>query len=187
MNIVSSDLPEVKIIQPEIHPDDRGRFLELYHQRDYEQALGVTFVQDNLSYSKQHVVRGLHFQRQSPQAKLVSVIAGTVFDVAVDVRHDSATFGRWFGMVLDDQAHQQLFIPAGFAHGFCVMSVFACFHYKCSDYYQADDEFGVHWQDPSINIQWPLAGPAILSAKDAQLPTLATIANTDLPKMEARL
>ncbi len=177
----ATDLPDVWLFRPDVFEDERGLFMETFHEERYRQ-LGLTcrFVQDNYSHSRRGVLRGLHYQAQRAQAKLVSVIWGEIFDVAVDLRRDSPTFGRWTGRVLSEENRCQLFIPAGFAHGFCVLSDAADVAYKCSDYYDPASERGVRWSDPRIGIVWPLSQP-ILSRKDAALPLLDEVLSSDLP------
>jgi len=167
MKVIPTTLPGVIVIEPKVFGDTRGFFLETFHVERYAQAgiLGP-FVQDNHSHSAQGVLRGLHFQKQYPQGKLVYVTSGTVFDVAVDIRPTSPTLGKWVGITLTAEQHQQFYIPPGFAHGFCVLSKQADFHYKCTDYYHPEDEGCIRWNDPEINIQWPINNP-VLSAKDA--------------------
>ncbi|NNF99188.1 MAG: dTDP-4-dehydrorhamnose 3,5-epimerase [Desulfobacteraceae bacterium] len=166
MKIIPTSIPEVLIIEPKVFTDERGKFMETYHQSRYvENKINVTFVQDNLSYSKKHTLRGLHYQYPNAQAKLVQVLKGEVFDVAVDIRFGSPTFGKWVGEILSDQNCRQLYIPKGFAHGFCVLSEEAIFSYKCSDFFTPENESGVIWNDPDICIEWPLKNP-ILSDKD---------------------
>lgn len=144
------------IIEPAVHGDSRGYFMETYNQNDMKEAgLDMVFVQDNQSCSTKGVLRGLHFQKQYPQGKLVRVIRGTVFDVAVDLRRDSETFGKWHGMVLSEKNKKQFYIPEGFAHGFLVLSDVAEFFYKCTDFYHPGDEGGIAWNDPDIGIKWP--------------------------------
>ena len=144
------------VITPAVHGDNRGYFMETYSQRDMEEAgLNIPFVQDNQSMSIKGVLRGLHFQKHFPQTKLVRVIKGSVFDVAVDLRRDSATFGKWFGIELTEENKKQFLIPRGFAHGFLVLSDTAEFCYKCDDFYHANDEGGLAWNDPAIGIEWP--------------------------------
>jgi dTDP-4-dehydrorhamnose 3,5-epimerase len=150
--------------------DERGYFFESYNERDLAQAgLEARFVQDNQSLSRRGILRGLHFQKTHPQGKLVRVIAGEVYDVAVDLRSASATFGRHFGLVLSGSEHNQLYVPAGFAHGFLVLSETALFAYKCTDYYHPEDEGGIRWDDPTLAIDWPLKD-VLVSPKDAVLP-----------------
>lgn len=144
------------IIEPTVHGDNRGYFMETYNEKDmHEVGLNMTFVQDNQSMSKKGVLRGLHFQKQYPQGKLVRVIKGKVFDVAVDLRNGSSTYGQWYGVELSDENKKQFYISEGFAHGFLVMSEVAEFCYKCTDFYHPGDEGGVAWNDPDINIKWP--------------------------------
>ncbi len=144
------------VITPAVHGDSRGYFMETYSQRDMEEAgIYLTFVQDNQSMSTKGVLRGLHFQKQYPQTKLVRVIKGRVFDVAVDLRKDSATYGKWYGVELTEENKKQFLIPRGFAHGFLVLSDTAEFCYKCDDFYHANDEGGLAWNDPNIGIVWP--------------------------------
>ncbi|MCC7300924.1 MAG: dTDP-4-dehydrorhamnose 3,5-epimerase [Verrucomicrobia bacterium] len=160
------EIPEVKLICPRVFPDERGFFMQIYHEKQYRKAgLDVRFLQENWSRSTKGVLRGLHYQLKNPQDKLVSVIRGEVFDVAVDIRRDSPTFGKWVGEVLSDENHHQLFIPKGFAHGFFVLSDEADLLYKCSDFYTPGDEYGIRWNDPSIGIDWPSNVP-LLSGKD---------------------
>jgi len=171
----------VLICDLDVYEDDRGFFLETFHLEKYvEGGIQGPFVQDNFSHSRQGVLRGLHYQLPRGQAKLVSCIRGTIFDVAVDIRRGSPTFGKWVGTVLSDENRRQLFIPDGFAHGFCVLSAFADVVYKCTDFYYAKDDRGVLWSDPSINIDWPVRNP-VLSEKDGALPALTQIAEHDLP------
>lgn len=144
------------VITPAVHGDSRGYFMETYSQRDMEEAgIYLTFVQDNQSMSTKGVLRGLHFQKKFPQTKLVRVIKGRVFDVAVDLRKDSATYGKWYGVELTEENKKQFLIPRGFAHGFLVLSDTAEFCYKCDDFYHANDEGGLAWNDPSIGVVWP--------------------------------
>lgn len=174
MNIIATSLPEVKIIQLEIWPDARGFFLETFQKERYQTALAIPdldFVQDNCSHSKQGVLRGLHFQRNYPQGKLVSVMHGEIFDVAVDIRPQSPTFGQWTGNILSSSNQKQCWIPPGFAHGFLVLSETALCLYKCTDYYHPQDEACLRWDDPSVHIDWPQTNP-ILSEKDQRGKTL---------------
>lgn len=144
------------VIEPAVHGDSRGYFMETYNQRDMEEnGININFVQDNQSMSTKGVLRGLHFQKQFPQTKLMRVIKGRVFDVAVDLRSDSATFGKWYGIELTEENKKQFLIPRGFAHGFLVLSDTAEFCYKCDDFYHANDEEGLAWNDPEIGVQWP--------------------------------
>ena len=157
------------IIEPAVHGDDRGYFMETYNQKDMAEAgLTMNFVQDNQSCSTKGVLRGLHYQKQFPQGKLVRVIKGKVFDVAVDLRSDSETYGKWFGVTLSAENKKQFYIPEGFAHGFLVLSDEAEFVYKCTDFYHPGDEGGMAWNDPDIGVEWPVPEgmELILSDKD---------------------
>lgn len=166
MQVETTPLAGVLLIKPTIYNDNRGFFYEGYQAEKYfANGITVPFVQDNISRSKKGVLRGLHYQLQKSQDKLVSVIRGQVFDVVVDVRQGSPTFGQWFSQILSDENAYQLFIPKGFAHGFCVMSEFADFMYKVSDYYYPQGEKGIHWNDPQLQINWPVDNP-LLSTKD---------------------
>lgn len=174
MKIENLQIPDVKLIKPRRFNDGRGFFAQTYHADQYAEA-GITtrFVQDNWSRSTKGVLRGLHFQLAHPQAKLVSVIRGEVFDVAVDIRRSSPTFGKWVGEILSADNGHQIYVPAGFAHGFCVLSDTVDLVYKCSDFYTPNDEYGIIWNDPAIGIEWPQAGLPIVSDKDAILPRFA--------------
>ncbi len=173
-------IPDVLLVEPDVFGDARGYFQETYNQAKYA-AGGIPgpFVQDNFSLSRRGVLRGLHFQRRNPQGKLVFVARGEVFDVAVDLRRSSPTFGRWVGCLLNDQNHHQLWVPPGFGHGFCVMSEQVEFLYKCTQLYDPSDDCGILWNDPGIGVDWPLADPA-LSGKDQKLPRLADLHPDDL-------
>ncbi|MFM7658963.1 MAG: dTDP-4-dehydrorhamnose 3,5-epimerase [Burkholderiaceae bacterium] len=168
MNIVRTDIPDVLIIEPKVFGDSRGFFFESFNQRQFEQLTGLApnFVQDNHSRSARGVLRGLHYQIQQPQGKLVRVIAGEVFDVCVDMRRSSPTFGQSVCVSLSAENHRQLWIPPGFAHGFLVTSESADFTYKTTDYYAPEHERAVLWNDPALAIAWPLQGEPLLSAKD---------------------
>ena len=169
-----TEIPGVYIIDVKIYGDRRGYFMETYKESDFREAgLNYTFVQDNQSASRRGVLRGLHFQKQHPQAKLVRVLRGEVFDVAVDLRAGSATYGKWVGALLSGENHRQLMIPRGFAHGFVVVSESAEFAYKCDDFYHPEDEGGIMWNDPAIGIEWPDVGEILLSEKDRRHPSLA--------------
>jgi dTDP-4-dehydrorhamnose 3,5-epimerase len=169
MKVIETAIEGVLIIQPKVFGDSRGFFLETWNQARYaEVGIPGPFVQDNRSHSAKGVLRGLHFQKQYPQGKLVFVTSGSVFDVAVDIRKDSPTFGQWVGITLTPDEHQQFYVPPGLAHGFCVLSETADFHYKCTEYYHPEDEGSIRWDDPDIGIQWPIAEPPTLSAKDAK-------------------
>lgn len=175
MQIIATDIEDVQIIEPQVFKDDRGYFLETFHLGHFKSAgLPRDFVQDNLSFSVKNTLRGLHFQVTRPQAKLVQIISGEIFDVAVDIRHTSSTFGRWVGVHLTEHNKRQIFIPAGFAHGFCVLSDSAHVIYKCSDFYDRDDEGGILWSDPAIGIDWPKTHP-IVSDRDGRLPLMSDI------------
>ncbi|HEY0866845.1 MAG TPA: dTDP-4-dehydrorhamnose 3,5-epimerase, partial [Fimbriimonas sp.] len=164
--VTPTRIPDVRRVEPVVHGDARGFFTETYRENLYrDHGIDSSFVQDNLSFSRGNVIRGLHVQNPSSQAKLVYVLQGEVFDVAVDVRGGSPTFGHWVGEVLSADNHRQLFIPQGFAHGFAVLSETVLFAYKCSDYYDSGAEFTVRWDDPDVGIEWPLSDP-ILSEKD---------------------
>jgi dTDP-4-dehydrorhamnose 3,5-epimerase len=180
MKVIRTELQGLLIIEPEIFKDQRGFFLETYQQtRFYESGIPHRFVQDNLSFSVKGTLRGLHFQVTRPQAKLVQAVTGEIFDVAVDIRPASETFGKWSGTVLSEDNQRQLFIPRGFAHGFCVLSKFAHVTYKCSDFYNPQDEAGILWSDPAVGIDWPVENP-IVSQKDRALPLLSEIPVTRL-------
>ncbi len=167
MNRIETEIPGVVILEPKVFGDARGFFMETFSAERYRQAgIDGPFVQDNISVSQKGVLRGLHFQNPNPQAKLVEVLQGEVFDVAVDIRKGSPTFGKWIGATLSADNHRQFFVPAGFAHGFCVLSDMAMFHYKCSAYYAPASEGGIAWNDPDIGITWPIQTP-VLSAKDS--------------------
>lgn len=156
------------LIEPKVHGDERGYFMESYNYRDFAEAgIGCTFVQDNQSSSKKGVLRGLHYQIEHPQAKLVRVIRGEVFDAAVDLREGSATFGKWFGVHLSEENKKQFFVPAGFAHGYLVLSDYAEFCYKVTDFYHPGDEGGLLWNDPEIGIDWPV--PEGMTVEEIQL------------------
>jgi dTDP-4-dehydrorhamnose 3,5-epimerase len=182
MKVTPLELPEVLLVEPRVFEDARGFFLETYHEERYR-AAGIPwrFVQDNLSASLQHVVRGLHFQHPRGQGKLVQVLTGEVLDVAVDVRRGSPSFGRWLGVRLSGENHLQVFIPPGFAHGFAVRSARAVFAYKCTDIYLPELEIGVAFDDPDLGIDWQIDAP-IVSAKDRALPRLRDFDLERLPR-----
>ena len=167
--VTATDIPEVLILEPKVFGDARGFFFESFNARDFAQATGleVDFVQDNHSKSAKGVLRGLHYQIQHPQGKLVRVVQGEVFDVAVDLRRSSATFGRWVGVHLSADNHRQLWVPPGFAHGFVVTSESAEFLYKTTDYWYPEHERSLLWSDPTVAIQWPLDATPLLAVKDA--------------------
>lgn len=168
MQIVQTAIPEVLIIEPQVYGDERGFFFESFNQQKFEALTNIktTFVQDNHSRSALNVLRGLHYQIQHPQGKLVRVVTGEVFDVAVDLRRQSPTFGKWVGVNLSAENKRQLWIPAGFAHGFLVLKEGTEFLYKTTDYYAPQHECCIRWNDPEIGIEWPLAADPVLSAKD---------------------
>jgi dTDP-4-dehydrorhamnose 3,5-epimerase len=171
MNIIETEIPDVKIIEIDFYPDERGYFCESYQERRYHSnGISAKFVQDNQSFSIKNVIRGLHFQQRHPQGKLISVVVGEIFDVAVDIRKKSPTYGKWVGVTLSDQNHRQLLVPEGFAHGFCVMSNYAIAQYKCTDFFDPEDNGGIIWNDPDIGIDWPIKSP-IVSPRDKQLAT----------------
>ena len=183
MKVIETPLKGLLLIEPRMFGDERGYFFESYQKERYAEA-GITrdFVQDNTSRSARNVLRGLHFQVQYPQGKLVCVTRGSVFDVAVDARPGSQTFGHWYGVVLDDVEHRQLYVPPGFAHGFCVLSDTADFMYKCTDYYDPGDEGGVLWNDPDIGVDWPVRDP-IINARDMNFPRLKDLPSEKLPRV----
>jgi dTDP-4-dehydrorhamnose 3,5-epimerase len=185
MKRIATALPDVVLLEPAVYSDARGCFLEAYNARDFRKlAIDRQFVQDNQSHSVHGVLRGLHYQLQHPQAKLVRVVFGAVFDVAVDVRWGSPTFGHWVGTVLSGDNHRLLFIPEGFAHGFYVLSDTAEFVYKCSEFYCPADDRGLLWSDPALGIDWPLppGTKPLLSDKDARHPGLDDIRRGELPR-----
>ena len=172
MDVSDTDLPGVRLLEPDVYSDERGSFMETWNARDYGHCgIEVSFVQDNLSRSREGLLRGLHFQNPRPQAKLISVLEGEVYDVIVDVRVDSETFGEWEGRFLSAEDPHQLYVPEGYAHGFVVTSGDALFHYKCTDFYHPEADRGIRWNDPALGIDWPVDDP-ILSDKDAKAPLL---------------
>ena len=175
MKVTKTKLAGVLILEPQVYRDERGYFLESYNEKRYAAipGLDVPFVQDNHSRSRKHVLRGLHLQRQHPQGKLVRVVTGHVWDVAVDVDPGSPTFRQWVGVDLTDENNLQFYIPPGYAHGFCVLSDVADFEYKCTEFYHPADEVGLLWNDPDLNIDWPIAQP-VLSGRDAANSSLRT-------------
>lgn len=185
MNVIETDLPGVLILEPKVFGDDRGFFMETWNGRRYEE-LGIPnrFVQDNLSFSAHGVLRGLHFQNPQPQGKLVSVLRGEVFDVAVDIRTGSPTFGLWTGATLSAENKRQFWVPEGFAHGFVVTGEDALFSYKCTDYYAPEHDGSILWNDPEIGIEWPVEAPT-LSGKDGSAPPLAGMPEGTLPVYRA--
>ncbi|HZK54084.1 MAG TPA: dTDP-4-dehydrorhamnose 3,5-epimerase [Desulfosporosinus sp.] len=182
MKVIETKLPGVRIIEPKVFGDARGFFMETWNQARYEElGLPSVFVQDNLSFSSKGVLRGLHFQNPNAQGKLVYVLQGEVFDVAVDIRVGSPTMGQWVGVTLSSENKRQFYVPAGFAHGFCVTSETVLFAYKCTELYQPKAEHGLNWQDPDLGIQWPLEKPR-LSEKDLINPNLKDIDPRLLPQ-----
>src|SRR3990167_4290509 len=179
MNISETKLKGLLIIKPKLFKDERGVFFESFQAEKYK-ALGIpAFVQDNVSYSKLHVLRGLHYQLPQPQGKLVWVSKGAVWDVVVDIRRESPTFGKWFNITLSDEDHTQFYVPPGFAHGFCTLEDNTLFHYKCTDYYSPQTERGIAWNDPALNIPWPVKHP-VLSPKDHHYPSIKKVPHEHL-------
>ena len=176
MRVVPTELPEVLVLEPTVHRDSRGFFLESYNERRYREAgIAARFVQDNHSRSARGTLRGLHAQVRNPQGKLVRVIEGEIWDVAVDIRPGSPTYRRWVGVVLSAENHRQIWVPGGFAHGFCVLSEIAQVEYKVTTFWERDDEIVIAWDDPALAIAWPMAEPPLLSDKDRTAPRLAEI------------
>jgi dTDP-4-dehydrorhamnose 3,5-epimerase len=181
MNVISTELENVLIIEPQAFGDDRGFFMEIFQKQRYRAAgIEPEFVQDNISHSSRNTLRGLHYQYPHDQAKLVQVLEGEVYDVAVDIRQGSPTFGRWVGINLSAENRRQFFLPAGFAHGFCVLSATALFLYKCSDFYAPEAEGGICWNDPDLGITWPVKAP-ILSERDSCFSPLRQVLPHRLP------
>lgn len=179
MKVSNTNLPDVVVIEPDVHEDRRGFFLETYHRSNYASIdVECEFVQDNYSRSQGSVLRGLHFQRTHPQGKLVRVVRGSVYDVAVDLNPESDTFKNWFGIELSEANLKQIYIAPGYAHGFLVLTDVADVEYKCTDYYNPADEVGIIWNDSELAIDWPLKDAPLLSEKDAALPTLSEFLNT---------
>jgi len=185
MKVIETALPGVLILEPKVFGDARGFFLETFHQQRYEAAgipgNGLEFVQDNHSRSRRGVLRGLHFQLQNSQGKLVSAGTGAVFDVAANVNPDSPTYGTWVGVEINEDNHRQLWIPPGYAHGFCVLSDMADFQYNCTALYDPASDAGVAWNDPDLDIQWPIDTP-LLSERDQALPELTAVQRDRLPR-----
>ena len=182
MEVRAARIPGLVIIEPKVHGDERGFFMESYSRDRYAEAgLPRDFVQDNISVSARGILRGMHLQHPHGQGKLCSVLDGEVFDVAVDVRVGSPTFGQWEGVTLSSENKRQLYVPPGFAHGFCVISDRAMFSYKCTDFYSAEHEIGIAWNDPTIGVDWPIESPR-LSARDQDNPLLANIPKDVLPR-----
>ena len=181
MNVVETAIPGVMIVEPRVFGDDRGFFMETWQAGRYlEAGIPADFVQDNLSKSTKGVLRGLHFQNPNPQGKLVSVMVGSVFDVAVDIRQGSPTFGQWAGVTLTEDNKKQFYVTEGFAHGFCVLSDTAIFSYKCTDYYHHESEFSMAWDDPDVGIEWPITDVQ-LSEKDSAAKCLKDLSADCLP------
>ena len=181
MRVEATDLGGIALVHPVVHHDERGSFRETWSLRRYQNAGFPAFVQDNLVHSRRGVLRGLHYQYPHEQAKLVSVLAGEIFDVAVDIRKGSPTFGRWAGFELSEERGAALYVPTGFAHGYAVVSETAVVTYKCSEYYDPDAEGSVLWSDPAVGVAWPLPEPR-LSAKDRKAPLLMDIPPERLPR-----
>jgi dTDP-4-dehydrorhamnose 3,5-epimerase len=186
VRVIPQKLPEVLLVEPQVFGDERGFFIETYQLERYAQhGMRLPFVQDNLSRSSHGILRGLHMQNPHAQGKLVSVVEGEVFDVAVDVRVGSPRYGQWVGVYLSAQNHHQLYVPPGFAHGFCVTSEFAQFSYKCTDTYHPECELGIAFDDPELAIDWPIKNPS-LGGKDQKNQRLSQIDPTRLPRYEGQ-
>lgn len=182
MKVTPQRIPDILLIEPQVFGDERGFFKETFHAERYKSAgMPLPFVQDNLSRSRRGILRGMHLQHPHDQGKLVSVVEGEVFDVTIDVRVGSPWFGQWLGVALSAENHRQLYVPPGFAHGFCVTSESALFSYKCTDLYHPEHELGVAYSDPEIGIDWPVKEP-LVSAKDAAYPRLSQIDPARLPR-----
>jgi len=180
VTINDTSMEGVKLLEPDIFNDERGYFFESWNENQYRQfGLPQKFVQDNISSSKKGVIRGLHYQIPRPQGKLIFVLDGEIFDVVVDLRKKSPKFGTWYGVTLSDKRHQQLFVPAGFAHGFQVLNERATIQYKCTEFYSPSDEVGIRWDDPSLAIEWPVK-EIVVSEKDRTLPLLEEISSDRL-------
>jgi dTDP-4-dehydrorhamnose 3,5-epimerase len=181
LSFTETDISGVMIIEPTVFKDGRGFFLETYHYNKYsENGIDIRFVQDNHSHSIKGTLRGLHYQLKHPQGKLLYVIKGEIFDVAIDIRKGSPGFGKWVSVILSDENKRQLYVPPGFAHGFCVLSEKADVIYKCTDFYAPDDEYGIIWNDPDIGIDWPEINP-VLSDKDSNYNRLNELPENFLP------
>jgi dTDP-4-dehydrorhamnose 3,5-epimerase len=176
VKVVRTEIPEVLLLEPRVHQDERGFFLESYNRRTFKDATGldIDFVQDNQSFSVRNVLRGLHYQVRQPQGKLVHVVAGEIFDVAVDLRRSSPTFRKWVGITLTGGGHRMIWIPAGFAHGYLVLSEHAIVSYKTTDFYAPEHERTILWSDPELAIPWPLGATPIVSEKDRRAPALGS-------------
>ena len=182
MNVRETKLKGVLVLEPDVFSDERGFFLETWNSARYENAgIQDSFVQDNVSFSKKGVLRGLHFQYPQSQGKLIQVLLGQVVDVAVDIRVGSPTFGQWISFVLSDSNRRQIYIPPGFAHGYCVTSETAVFSYKCTEFYNPENQSGIIWNDPDLNIGWPIKEP-VLSPKDTDCPRLKDLPPDKLPQ-----
>ncbi len=180
MKVIPCSIPDVLVIEPDLFGDERGFFMETWHADKYQaHGINLPFVQDNHSRSSRGVLRGLHYQLKHPQGKLVRVTSGAVFDVAVDIRLGSPTFGQWAGVELSDKNHRQIYIPPGFAHGFCVLGDSADFVYKCTDFYQSEDEYGIMWNDQDVGIEWPEM-EFVVSEKDRMNKSLTELMDLDL-------
>lgn len=176
MIVEKTPIEGVLLVKPKVFGDKRGFFVETWQKKRYEEAgINLPFVQDNHSMSTKGILRGLHFQKKHPQGKLVMVSQGEVFDVAVDLRKDSPTFGKWFGALLTAENQHQLWVPPGMAHGFVVLSETVHFHYKCTDYYHPEDEGSIRWNDPDVDVKWPISFEPVVSEKDAKAPFFADI------------
>ncbi|WP_462373817.1 dTDP-4-dehydrorhamnose 3,5-epimerase [Turicimonas muris] len=176
MIVEKTPIEGVLLVKPKVFGDKRGFFVETWQKKRYEEAgINLPFVQDNHSMSTKGILRGLHFQKKHPQGKLVMVSQGEVFDVAVDLRKNSPTFGQWFGSLLTAENQHQLWVPPGMAHGFVVLSETAHFHYKCTDYYHPEDEGSIRWNDPEVDVKWPISFEPVVSEKDAKAPFFADI------------
>ncbi len=185
MKVVETAIPGVLLIEPQVHGDARGFFLETWQQDRYADCgLPDEFVQDNLAYSQRGVLRGLHAQHPYDQGKLVQVLTGEVYDVAVDVRLGSPDFGRWVGVCLSGDNKRQFYVPPGFAHGYCVLSETALFSYKCTDTYHPETQFSIRWNDPALGIDWPLEGEPLLADKDRDAPLLSELPAQRLPRYQ---
>lgn len=180
IKVTPCEIEGLYVIEPKVFGDERGYFVETYNKQEFSEfGLDMEFVQDNQSMSRKGVLRGLHFQKKFPQGKLVRVLSGEVFDVAVDIRKGSETYGKWFGVVLSDENKKQFYVPEGFAHGYLVLSETAVFAYKCTEFYHPEDEGGIQWDDPDIGIEWPLEEgmQVILSEKDKVHGGIKTLEN----------
>ena len=184
MNFKETKIQGVLILEPDVFKDKRGYFLETWNKERYEKnGIPYSFVQDNISFSKKGILRGLHFQYPQPQGKLIQVLSGKVIDIAADIRIGSPTYGKWHSEILSDTNHKQMFVPSGFAHGYCVMSESAIFSYKCTDFYNPATEHGIIWNDPDLNIDWQIEEP-VLSPKDAKYPRLKDLSPDELPRFK---